>query len=297
VAERRNGGERRREDRRADQSGKPDDGDTLRAIVDSSDDAIMSKDLEGKITSWNLAAEHLYGYAPGEVIGQNIAMLVPAGHEDEEHEILRRVGVGEKIERYITMRRHRDGHMIEVLLSVSPVRDGNGAIVGASSISHEASSNDRLNVNMELLARRVHDLKNNIGGLTDSLDHFQTADQVTATIGRHQDELKRTVNLRTALGALLAIVIASGVGGGSAWMVQRQAHRDAVVACQQRADSNQAIRDIVDKSQSVQIDPLRLSPTAREILGEFARAQQQGGQQSLRDFVYTKTPIPDCSNL
>jgi PAS domain S-box-containing protein len=297
VAERRNGGERRRQDRRSDPSGKPDDSDTLRAIVDSSDDAIMSKDLDGKITSWNLAAEHLYGYAPADVIGNNVTMLVPPDHEDEEREILRRVAAGEKIERYITLRRHRDGPMIEVLLSVSPVRDGNGAVVGVSSISHEASSNDRLNVNMELLARRVHDLKNNIGGLTDSLDHFQTADQVTATIGKHQNELERKVNRRTAVGALLAIIIASGVGGGSAWMVQRQAHRDAVQACNQRADANQAIRDIVDKSQQSQIDPSRLSPTAREILAEFARAQQQGNQQSFHDFVYAKTPIPDCSKL
>lgn len=297
MAERRNGGERRNGDRRADQPGKPDDADTLRAIVNSSDDAIMSKDLDGKIMSWNLAAEHLYGYAPAEAIGNNVMMLVPAGQEDEEHEILRRVSAGEKIERYITLRRHRDGHMIEVLLSISPVRDGNGKIVGVSSISHEASGNDRLNVTMELLARRVHDLKNNIGGLTDSLDHFQTADQVTESIGQHQDELARRLNLRTALGVLLAIVIASGVGGGSAWMVQRQAHRDAVEACHQRANSNQAIRDIVDKSQSVQIDPSRLSPTAREIINEFARAQQQNASPSFRDFVYSKTPIPECSKV
>lgn len=297
MAERRNGGERRNGDRRADQSGKPDDSDTLRAIVGSSEDAIMSKDLDGKITSWNLAAEHLYGYAPADVIGNNVTMLVPAGHEEEEHEILRRVAAGEKIERYITLRRHRDGHVIEVLLSVSPVRDGRGAIVGVSSISHEASGNDRLNVTMELLARRVHDLKNNIGGLTDSLDHFQTADQVTESIGKHQDELAHKLNLRTALAVLLAIIVASGVGGGSAWMVQRQAHRDAVVACHERADANQAIRDIVDKSQQSQIDTSRLSPAAREILAEFARAQQQGTSPSFRDFVYSKTPIPNCSKV
>jgi PAS domain S-box-containing protein len=110
----------------------------LSAIVDSSDDAIISKNLNGVITSWNKGAEALFGYTAGEAIGQTIAaLLVPEDRLDEELSILERLRRGEHIDHFETIRRRRDGTLVDISLSVSPVRDDQGRIVGASKIARD----------------------------------------------------------------------------------------------------------------------------------------------------------------
>jgi PAS domain S-box-containing protein len=104
----------------------------LAAIVESSDDAIISKDLNGAILSWNSGAERLFGYAPEEVVGKPGTILVPQDRQDEEPEILDRIRRGERVEHYETVRRRKDGRMLDVSLTVSPVRDPQGRIVGSS---------------------------------------------------------------------------------------------------------------------------------------------------------------------
>ncbi len=106
----------------------------LSAIVESSDDAIASKDLDGIITSWNAGAEKLFGYKPDEVIGKPVTMLIPADHADEEPGILRRIRRGERIKNYHTVRRRKDGSLVDVSLTISPIKDENGNIIGASKI-------------------------------------------------------------------------------------------------------------------------------------------------------------------
>ena len=98
----------------------------MAAIVTSSDDAIISKDLNGIIHSWNAAAERLYGYTAAEAIGKPVAMLIPSDQADEEPEILRRIRSGEMIDHYETVRLHKDGRLIHVSLTVSPVKDFSG---------------------------------------------------------------------------------------------------------------------------------------------------------------------------
>ena len=109
----------------------------LAAIVDSSDDAIISKDLTGVITTWNAAAARLFGYAPEEIIGHSVLMLIPPELHTEEPEILRKVTAGQRIEHYETRRRRKDGQLLDISLTISPIRDASGTIVGISKIARD----------------------------------------------------------------------------------------------------------------------------------------------------------------
>jgi two-component system sensor histidine kinase UhpB len=109
----------------------------LAAIVDSSDDAILSKTLDGVITSWNRGAERLFGYTAAEVIGNHIFLIIPEDHREEELDVLARLRRGERIDHFETVRQAKDGRRLFISLSVSPVRDGQGQIVGASNVSRD----------------------------------------------------------------------------------------------------------------------------------------------------------------
>lgn len=111
----------------------------LAAIVESSADAIISKTLDGTILSWNAGAEHLFGYTAAEAIGQSIFLLIPSERRSEASYILERIRQGELVEQYETVRQHKDGRLIDISLTVSPIRDGTGKIVGASKISRDIS--------------------------------------------------------------------------------------------------------------------------------------------------------------
>jgi PAS domain S-box-containing protein len=109
----------------------------LAAIVDCTDDAVISKNLDGIITSWNPGAERIFGYTATEAIGQSITMLAPPEQAGEMREILKRVQRGERVVRYETVRQTKDRRMVALSLTVSPIRDGDGKIVGASKIAHD----------------------------------------------------------------------------------------------------------------------------------------------------------------
>ena len=111
----------------------------LAAIVESSDDAIISKTLDGIIVTWNQGAERTFGYRAEEVIGRPITILIPPDHENEEPAILERLRRGERIDHYQTVRRCKDGTLIDISLTISPVRDAQGSIVGASKIARDIS--------------------------------------------------------------------------------------------------------------------------------------------------------------
>jgi PAS domain S-box-containing protein len=115
----------------------------LAAVVDSSDDAIVSKTLDGCIQSWNGAAERLFGYTAAEVIGKPIMIIVPPELQAEERQILERLKRGERVDHFETVRIARDGHRIPISLTVSPVRDSQGVIVGASKIARDVSERQR----------------------------------------------------------------------------------------------------------------------------------------------------------
>jgi len=116
----------------------------LVALVGSSDDAIISKDLNGIIRTWNAGAERLFGYTAEEAIGRPIQMLIPADHADEEPNILDRIRRGERVEHYETTRRRKDGTTVDISLSVSPVMDQRGLVVGASKIARDITDRKRI---------------------------------------------------------------------------------------------------------------------------------------------------------
>lgn len=112
----------------------------LAAIISSSDDAILSTDLKMVITSWNTGAEKLYGHSAEEAVGQSVMMLVPDDRSEEEPAILAQIRSGQKVEPYETKRRRKSGELVDVLLSVSPIFDAYGRIIGASKIAHDISA-------------------------------------------------------------------------------------------------------------------------------------------------------------
>jgi PAS domain S-box-containing protein len=115
----------------------------LTAIIESSDDAIVSKDLDGIITSWNPAAERMFGYTAAEAVGRSIRLIIPADRQHEEDEVLRRLRRGERIDHFETVRRCKDGTNIEISLTVSPIIDQDGRVIGASKIARDITDRKR----------------------------------------------------------------------------------------------------------------------------------------------------------
>jgi PAS domain S-box-containing protein len=129
-------------------------GEELSAIVASSDDAILSKGLDGTIRSWNAAAERLYGYTAAEAIGRSITLIVPDELAGEVGEILREIAANRPVEHYETLRRRKDGTLVEVSLSVSPVRDDDGSVVAASVIARDVSGRHAMEAALRESERR-----------------------------------------------------------------------------------------------------------------------------------------------
>lgn len=115
----------------------------LAAVVESSDDAIISMSLDTTILTWNKGAQRMFGYTPEEAIGRSVSMLIPADSEDEEPEIFRRLLAGERIDHYETIRQRKDGTLLNISLTVSPVYDSSGQVVGVSKISRDITDRKR----------------------------------------------------------------------------------------------------------------------------------------------------------
>ena len=159
----------------------------LAAIVESSDDAIIGKSLDGTITSWNRGAERIYGYAATEMIGRSIAVLTAPDQSEEIAGILMRIKEGERVEHYETKRRRKDGSIIDISLTVSPIKDENDRIVGASAIGRDISQAKRAK---EALQGALQDLRH----LTDELARSNSELQRFAYVTSHDlQEPARTV--------------------------------------------------------------------------------------------------------
>lgn len=133
----------------------------LAAIVESSEDAMVTKDLNGNITSWNKGAERLFGYTADEMMGKPVRLLIPPERDDEEPTILHRIRSGERVDTYDTVRRRKDGALVDISLTVSPLRDATGKVVGASKVARDISERKRAAEQQELLVREMsHRVKN-----------------------------------------------------------------------------------------------------------------------------------------
>jgi PAS domain S-box-containing protein len=134
----------------------------LASIVESSDDAIVSKNLDGMITSWNRGAERIFGYTSEEAVGRPIMIVIPQDRQDEERSILTRIRRGERIDHFETIRQRKHGSLIVVSLTVSPVRDGEGKIVGASKIARDITEQKRSQEQISILAREAEHRSKNL---------------------------------------------------------------------------------------------------------------------------------------
>lgn len=139
----------------------------LASIVDTSDDAIISEDLNGVITSWNKGAEAMFGYSATEATGHSIkSLIVPADRQGEEDDILCRIRGGEAVDHFETVRRHKDGSLLDVSVTISPLRDKEGHIVGASKIARDFSERKRYERHRELLIQELnHRVKNTLASV------------------------------------------------------------------------------------------------------------------------------------
>jgi PAS domain S-box-containing protein len=162
----------------------------LASIIDSSDDAIVSKNVDGIVTSWNKGAERVFGYTAEEAIGQPMTIVIPIDRQDEERTILTRVRRGERIDHFETVRQRKDGSLIVVSLTVSPIKTANGEIVGASKIARDISAQKRSQEQIAILAREAeHRSKNLLANVlaTVNLSHSETPEGLKRAIeGRIQ---------------------------------------------------------------------------------------------------------------
>ena len=162
----------------------------LASIIENSDDAIVSKNLDGIITSWNRGAERIFGYSASEAIGQPITLVIPVDRQSEEREILTRIRRGERIDHFETVRQGKHGTLIAVSLTVSPVKDANGKIVGASKIARDISEQKKNQELITILAREAeHRSKNLLASAlaTVNLSQSSSPDGLKKTImGRIQ---------------------------------------------------------------------------------------------------------------
>jgi PAS domain S-box-containing protein len=157
----------------------------LASVVESSDDAIITRNLDGIITSWNKSAERLFGYTAEEVIGRPVLILFPPERRDEETAILDRIKRGERIDHYETIRQRKDGNLIDISLTVSPIKSAQGKIVGASKIARDVTERKRNDERIVMLAREdEHRIKNILATVqaTVSRSHADTADGLKRVI-------------------------------------------------------------------------------------------------------------------
>lgn len=192
----------------------------LAAIVEFADDAIIGNTLDGTIESWNRAAERLYGYAAADVIGRSISLLLPPGMEDELPPLLRRIGAGEQIDRYETIRICKDGRCITVALTISPIRDEEGRITSAVTIARDVTAQKR---DEEVLRMQSSMEATSLlaGGVAHDLNNLMTtvlgnAELLTMEIGDRpsvQDSLDAILTSAQMAGRLAQELLAYARGG------------------------------------------------------------------------------------
>ncbi|MEZ5784983.1 MAG: PAS domain S-box protein [Xanthobacteraceae bacterium] len=198
----------------------------LAAIVESSDDAILAKNLDGVIITWNQGAERLFGYTADEVVGKPVTVLIPEDRHDEEPNILARIRRGERIDHYETVRRRKDGSLIEISLSVSPILRADGRIVGASKIARDITERRRAQERQQLLLREMNHRVKNLFALASGLVRLcvrsaTTPQELAKNVGERLAALARAHDLTvssvisgtdasakpTTLHALIAAII------------------------------------------------------------------------------------------
>jgi PAS domain S-box-containing protein len=204
----------------------------LAAIIESSDDIIVSKTLEGVITSWNPAAERILGYSSEEAVGKHITLIIPRDRWSEEDDVLARIGRGERVDHFETVRRAKDGHLLQISLTVSPIRDADGRVVGASKVARDITDRKLAEVERERLLASEKQARQ------DAEDANRLKDEFLAVVSH---ELRSPLNAITGWASLLQ----------TGRLTSEQAQR-AINTIQRNAQTqNQMIADLLDVSRIV----------------------------------------------
>ncbi|MFZ0521429.1 MAG: PAS domain S-box protein [Candidatus Acidiferrales bacterium] len=270
----------------------------LASIVDSSDDAIVSKTLEGVITSWNAGAERLFGYTAKEAVGQHISMIIPRDRLDEETRILARISKGDRIDHFDTIRVRKDGTALDISLSISPVRDAAGKIIGASKIARDISGRKRIE-------RELHESEDRFRTLADALDtqvQFRTQElrrrnaeileqshQLRELSGRlmfAQDEERRRLarELHDSAGQNLAIL------GMSLAKLENDAKRDPTRLSKGIKDAQDLIRNLTDE---IRTTSYLLHPPMLDEMGLSSALRWYTEGLAQRSSISIELKIPD----
>ncbi len=284
----------------------------LVAIVESSDDAIVSKDLGGRILSWNSGAQRLFGYTAEEVVGRSITTLIPAELHDEETMLLARLRRGERIEHYETVRVAKDGRRLDISLTISPVRDGSGRIVAASKVARDITARkesekallalaDQLAVQVvdlqrlqnelrqadrrkdEFLATLAHELRNPLAPIRNSLEVLRLSDDLSPAATRVREIMQRQVDhLVRLVDDLMEI---SRFTRGKIDL--RKEPLDLVAVIRSAVETSRPVIDagghqlaitLAPERMTLVADPVRLAQVIANLLNNAAKYTENGGQ-------------------
>ena len=261
------------------------------AIVASTDDAIVSKTLQGTILSWNAGAERIFGYTAAEAVGQPITLIIPPDRHAEERMILDRMIKGERLEHFETVRVAKDGRLIEVSLTISPVRDITGRIIGASKIARDITVQKRTEEALreadrrkdEFLAMLAHELRNPLAPIRNSLHILQLAGQHDAGVDRVRAMMERQVDQMVRLVDDLMEV--SRITRGKIELRKERVDlgtivRSAIETSQPLIDaaSHQLIVSLPTEPLVVEADPVRLAQVFSNLVNNAAKYSETPSQ-------------------
>jgi PAS domain S-box-containing protein len=266
----------------------------LAAIVESSDDAIIGKNLDGIITSWNRSAERLFGYTAQEAIGRPVTMLMPPEQVNEEPGILERIRRGDRMDHYETVRRRKDGMLLDISLSVSPILAGDGKVIGASKIARDITERKRTEAALrdderrkeEFLAMVSHELRNPLAPIRNAVTLLQQVDddaeirrQAIAILDRQIEHMTRLVE---------ELLDLSRIGGGAIEVRKQEVDLAAIVqtALEISRPLVEAGRHQLDVTLpgtpvSIVADRVRMAQVVSNLLNNAAKYTPRGGRIGL----------------
>jgi two-component system sensor histidine kinase VicK len=262
-------------------------GGVLAAIVQSSDDAIISTDLDGHVLSWNPAAERLYGFAAEDMIGKSVGRIIPADMPNDQRLILSKIRAGEKIEHYETVRMSRTGRRIDVSVTVSPVRDAAGNLIGASKIARDISPvREAQRRKDHFLAVLAHELRNPLAPIRAALSLFGregvTHDQLARVVAIAERQM---VQMTRLLDDLLDVSrLATGkVELRKERLDLRVMGRQAVEAARPlvEAKAHELRVEITDEPLPMDADPVRIAQILNNLIANAAKYTDAGGKIEL----------------
>jgi PAS domain S-box-containing protein len=263
---------------------------TLAAIVESSDDAIVSKDLDGRIMTWNIAAERLFGYRQDEAVGQSITLIIPPDRLHEEAEILRRIRNGGRVDHYETVRVRKEGSPVEISLTISPVRAADGTIIGASKIARDITERrvmerqlreaDRQKDNF--IAILAHELRNPISPIQNAVKILQLERPSDRELLYYCELIEtETMQINRLLGDLLD---SSRITQGK--LSLRKERMNLIVAVNHAIEASRSAFgeagykltvDLLSEPLIVEADPMRLTQVFSNLLNNAAKFTEAEG--------------------